>query len=373
MHLTRLRIHRLRNLDTELGGLGAINVFYGANGSGKTSVLEAIHLLGLGRSFRSPSARSVITYEHEGLSVFAEQKRDGQINKLGVSRDKQGGWQMRRNGEPVKALAEMARELPVLLVNSDTFALLEGAPRVRRQFLDWGVFHVEQAFYPAWKTAIRCLKHRNKLLRHDKIARDELAAWDAPLAAAAETIRACRERYWQSLQATLDDVREALGVLPGLSVRHTTGWEADRPFAEVLAANLERDRAQRQTTQGPHRADLVFRVGALPAAETLSRGQKKAAILALRLAQAQDLVARGACTPLLLLDDLPAELDEGALGRVLAWVNESGLQAFITAVSPQVLAEGLGNNNDTCWFHVEHGGIRAAEAPNSTENARHDR
>jgi DNA replication and repair protein RecF len=253
------------------------------------------------------------------------------------------------------------------LVNSDTFALLEGAPRLRRQFLDWGVFHVEPQFYPAWKTVIRCLKHRNKLLRHDKIRREELAVWDALLADAAEQIQACRERYWTALQPTLESLFEALGVLPGLTVRYAPGWDVQQPYREVLAQHIDRDHAQRQTVSGPHRADLVFRLEALPAADTLSRGQKKAAILALRLAQAKDLTMRGVRPPLLLLDDLPAELDAAALARVMRWVAEQDSQAFITTVSPQPLGQTITRAENIRWFHVEHGKIRAASGAHHQE------
>lgn len=360
MHLQRLGIQHLRNLDTDIPGLAKTNVFFGANGSGKTSVLEAIHLLGLGRSFRSTSARSVIAYEQPRLNVFAALVAGPRSVRLGVSRGREGDWQMRRDGEPVQALAEMARELPLLLVNSETFALLDGPPKQRRQYLDWGVFHVEPAFYPAWKTAIRCLKHRNKLLRHDKIRHDELSAWDAMLGEAAEQIQACRERYWNGLQGALTELCGELGVLPGLTMRYAPGWDVHQPYREVLVRQFDRDRAQRQTVSGPHRADLVFRLESLAAADTLSRGQKKMAILALRLAQARDLGCRGARPPLLLLDDLPAELDEEALRRVMRWIETQDNQVFITTVSPQPLGRAIKKTEDVRWFHVEHGAIKAS-------------
>ena len=360
MQLQRLGIQHLRNLNADISGLSRINVFYGANGSGKTSVLEAVHLLGLGRSFRSVSARSVIAYEQAKLSVFASLLLKDRQTRLGVSRTREGGWQMRCDGEPVKALAEVAREMPLLLVNSETFSLLEGAPKQRRQYLDWGVFHVEPAFYGAWKTAIRCLKQRNKLLRHDKISRDELSAWDVALGDAAGQIQACRQRYWEALQPTLLETCQELGVLPDLTMRYVPGWDVQQSYRAVLEQQFERDRSQRQTVSGPHRADLVFRLKSLPAADTLSRGQKKAAILALRLAQAQDLAQRGVRPPLLLLDDLPAELDAKALSRVVEWLEKHENQSLITTVSPDPLVAAITKTDDVRWFHVEHGSIKAS-------------
>lgn len=370
MHLSRLSVSDLRNIRADLTNLGQINIFFGANGSGKTSVLEAIHLLGLGRSFRSPSARSVVRYQAESLTVFAEQTGSSPMaarTRLGLSRNGGGELIMRMNGEPVRGLAQMARQLPLLLVNADTFGLLEGAPRLRRQFLDWGVFHVEQEFYPAWKVAVRCLKHRNSLLRRGKLDLLELDAWDQRLADCAKILHACRERYSQRLISAWRNTLGGLGVEPMPEMHYSPGWDASQSYRDVLSSQRQRDLAQRQTGSGPHRADLVFRVHGHAAADILSRGQKKMAVMALRLAQAELLKADTGQSCLLLLDDLPAELDPGALGRLMAWLSAHDNQAFITSIPPDALPVAEANRNRTRWFHVEQGSMRAT-GPNGRED-----
>lgn len=363
MQLQRLSITDVRNLNADLTDLGRVNVFTGHNGSGKTSVLEALHLLGLGRSFRSNTARSVIRHEARALTVFAEFQQPEQpgLQRLGIHRSLQGEVNLRLNGEPLTALADLAQRLPLLLVNADTFGLLEGAPRLRRQFLDWGVFHMEHDFYPAWKSALRCLKHRNSLLRHGRLNPKELDAWDERLAASAEVLHACRDRYWQRFLPRLERALVDMGAVTGLMAGYAPGWDASLPYREVLLSQRERDTAQRQTGSGPHRADLLFRLHGHDAADTLSRGQKKMAVLALRMAQADVLAEMTGRVSLFLLDDLPAELDSDALLRVAHWLRDRPHQVFITSILPETLRAFAGVlGQSPRWFHVEHGQIRAA-------------
>ena len=115
-----------------------INILYGANGSGKTSVLEAVYLLGLARSFRSTRLTPVIQYEQPTCTVFGEvQLAEGGTSNLGVSRERQGDFTIRIDGQNARSAAQLAELLPLQLINPDSFRLLEGAPKIRRQFLDW--------------------------------------------------------------------------------------------------------------------------------------------------------------------------------------------------------------------------------------------
>jgi len=148
MSLRRIMVTAVRNLHpVTLLPSPRINILYGAHGSGKTSVLEAVHLLGLARSFRSTRLNPVIQYEQSACTVFGEvELTEGGTCKLGVSRERQGEFTIRIDGQNARSAAQLAELLPLQLINPDSFRLLEGAPKIRRQFLDWGVFHVEPRF-----------------------------------------------------------------------------------------------------------------------------------------------------------------------------------------------------------------------------------
>ena len=182
--LSRLQINQVRNLKSvRLEDLQRTNVFFGHNGSGKTSVLEAIHLLGMARSFRG-SIKSLVTHGEDHCTVFGALVPGN--TTLGVQRGVSGEVKIKVAGSAVRTVAELVEYLPLQTINADSFQLLMGAPGSRRQFLDWGVFHVEHRFFEQWQRFQRGIKQRNKLLRRVKMANEELSVWTRELAQSGE-------------------------------------------------------------------------------------------------------------------------------------------------------------------------------------------
>jgi len=261
----------------------------------------------------------------------------------------------------------LADTLPLQLINPDSFRLLEGAPKLRRQFLDWGVFHVEHRFMSAWQRLQQALRQRNSWLRHGTLDGASDAAWSRELSLASDEIDGYRRAYIQALKPVFETTLKALLDLDGLTLSYYRGWDKDRPLVDVLASSLERDRAMGHTQSGPQRADLRLKVGSHNAAEVLSRGQQKLVVCALRIAQGH-LVSeakRGQC--IYLVDDLPSELDAQhrlALCRLLEQLN---CQVFITCVDSTVLQEGWGEQTPVSMFHVEHGQITQLHGPSGVK------
>ncbi len=188
MFIQRLQVSHVRNLSRlSLPHLKPINVFSGVNGSGKTSLLEAIHLLIMGKSFRHALVRPVLQENAADCTVFAELSAGGSTAgsspsrvTLGATRHRDGSKPVvKLNGNPAAALAELVELVPLQVLSADSFDMLTGGPSFRREFLDRGLFHVEPKFYPAWRLAQRALKQRNSLIRHGKIPLDQLALWFA--------------------------------------------------------------------------------------------------------------------------------------------------------------------------------------------------
>ena len=163
MSLSRVSVTAVRNLHpVTISPSPRINILYGANGSGKTSMLEAVHLLGLARSFRSTRLLPVIQHEQAACTVFGVvDEAEGGLRNLGVSRERNGEFTIRIDGQNARSAAQLAEIMPLQLINPDSFRLLEGAPKIRRQFLDWGVFHVEPRFMGTWQRLQKALKQRN--------------------------------------------------------------------------------------------------------------------------------------------------------------------------------------------------------------------
>ncbi|MCB1666884.1 MAG: DNA replication/repair protein RecF [Porticoccaceae bacterium] len=368
MYLKKLDLQGVRNLvAVQLSFAPRVNLFYGHNGSGKTSVLEAIYLLGRGRSFRTRNPLSVMAKDQDGfISVGYLSKGSGATTPVGVQRLRNGGFVMRVAGEPVYAASHLADAVPLLLLNSDSFSLLEGGPGGRRRYLDWGVFHVEQGYRDIWKRFQRSLKQRNSLLRRDRIDGALLATWDREFVSLAEQVDSYRKGYAERLIPLIKKAASDLGgkaMADTVSFGYYPGWDTAQSLESVLLSNRPRDQQNKVTHHGPHRADLRVRSGRAGAAELLSRGQAKVLVSAMQLAQGQLFKEITGQQCIYLLDDLPAELDEErrkAVGRLLMDLEA---QVFVTGVDkedllmiwPEIKAGDIG------LFHVEHGRVMPAE------------
>jgi len=325
------------------------NLIWGANGSGKTSVLEAIYLLGRGRSFRTRNSQRLIRY---GESQLAVQGRTGTPaeNTIGIQVSRTGGTIARLSGASVQSLAELSSAFPVQIIDPGIHKLVEDGGHRRRRWMDWGVFHVEHAFLHQWSSYMRALKQRNAALR---MAAEPATVWDIELVRWGELLADTRRRWIGQL---MPHWRELVLSLVGFDVdlTYNRGWSEDLSFADALAASQARDALYRTTHVGPHRADATPRIGRHLAREVLSRGQQKLVGLALVLAQLRLLQVECAITPTLLLDDPAAELDQERLAAFIEQVRKLNCQLVITALEPE--SDAFGGPNRV--FHVEHGTVQ---------------
>jgi DNA replication and repair protein RecF len=365
MVIRRLAITDVRNIrQAHLEGLTPVTILYGQNGSGKTSVLEAIHILSSARSFRSHKLSPVIFREAEQCVVFGEVCRSASGNYLsmGVQRSRSSGGQIKVAGRVVNNTSELAECLPLQVINSDSFSLLEGSPSVRRRFLDWGVFHVEHDFHQAWKQAQRCLKQRNSLLRSGRMADAELVVWTDEFIRSSELLDSYRQRYLQGFKPIFERCLSRLLDLEGLKLSYHRGWDSSRSLREVLASQAVREREHQHTTSGPHRADLRLRYHSHPAHEVLSRGQQKLVVCALSLAQGYYLSQLKGHHCVYLVDDLPAELDAVHRKALCALLYELECQVFISCVDYRDVDDCWPDKEQIRMFHVEHGQVTALDS-----------
>ncbi|MCB1678118.1 MAG: DNA replication/repair protein RecF [Halioglobus sp.] len=369
----------MRNLrQVRLPNLQRVNVFFGNNGSGKTSLLEAIHILGLARSFRGKASRTLVTHGAAELTVFGAVDVPGATLPLGVKRTVSGDVQIKVAGRVVSTVAELAGYLPLQTITADSFDLLAGAPLVRRQYLDWGVFHVEHRFIGEWRRFQRCLKQRNMLLRRGNIiSSQEVSVWTRDLALAGNAISRHRKAYFDRLVPRFDAILTELAPdLGAVELVYRQGWDRHLSYEDALESTRQADVEQGYTHCGPQRADIKFTHGGYPAADTLSRGQQKLVVCSLKLAQGQLMgeLGRGPCT--YLIDDLPSELDGEHNRLICARLAAMDAQVFITCVDPQDImavwpatvppdaAQGADARPQTtalAMFHVEHGSVVRCE------------
>jgi DNA replication and repair protein RecF len=339
MRIATLDIADFRNLRRiRMECSPGLNLLIGPNASGKTSVLEALYFMGRGRSFRTRQPRELIHTDAPAFRVITVlQTGDGQRIPVGLERNTRE-LIARIGGVATHSLAELARQTPVLLLNPDSHRLLEDGPQQRRRFMDWGLFHAEPEFLNAWRRYSGALRHRNAALRSGAAHR-VVDAWDIELAAAT-TLDRLRRTFCEALGGVL---RRFIGeILCGVevSVDYRRGWPLEPPertFSEWLRFGRDQDRQQGHTRLGPHRADFAVRIDGRPPSEALSRGQQKLLVVALVLAQAELYRRHVGDACILLIDDLPAELDFDNRAKVMRALAALDTQLFITAIEPGLL------------------------------------
>lgn len=357
MHVTRLALSGLRSFaQVEFAPKPGLNLITGDNGAGKTSLLEALHLMAWGRSFRGRVRDGLIRTGSPAVEVFVEWRegQDDRVRRAGLRHSGQE-WSGRLDGRNVSQLGELCAALAVVSFEPGSHALVTGSGESRRRFLDWGLFHVEQDFLPVWRRYNRALKQRNALLKAGG-GGSQLDAWDAELAEAGEAVTEYRQLYLDRLQGQVQDLAQALVPMLGCArLDFAPGWRRQAlSLADALLISRERDRQFGHTGVGPHRADWRVDFTALPQREPLSRGQAKLTALSCLLAQAQDYAALRGEWPVVALDDLASELDRRHQAGVLARLLQTGAQILVTGTE---IPAALEQPPPQAWFHVERGAI----------------
>ncbi len=356
MHLSELRIQNLRNIPAlQLTLAPGFNAFTGANGAGKTSLLEAAYLLSHGSSFRTKQAEPLIGRSAEELALFGHVITASAAHRLGLQRSG-GRWAARLDGDSPPNLSALFAACAVVAFEPGSHALISGSSELRRGYLDWGVFHVEHDFATWSRRFRRALRQRNALLKQDA-DESSLAAWDAEFVLAAENLTQQRQRYIDQLRPELTGLLQAyLPELGAAQLEFRAGWDRDVPLAEVLAVKRARDRLLGHTTRGPHRADWILSFEHARSHEHLSRGQEKLCAIACMLAQARLYRAGRGEWPIIALDDFCSELDATHQELALASLVRDGAQVLLSGTElPPRLVEFSPPQR---WFHVEQGQVR---------------
>lgn len=359
MHVTRLDIRHLRRFDdVTLAPAPGLNLLVGDNGAGKTSVIEALHLMAYGRSFRGRVREGLVQAGADALEIFVELDESGSTprHRRAGLRHSGSDWTGRLDGQPVAQIGELCAALAVVTFEPGSHELVHGSSEVRRRFLDWGLFHVEPGFMRPWRRYARALKQRNSLLKQ-RVRDAQLDAWDAELAETGEELTEQRQRYLQSLAPGLAAISDELAPsLGSASLTYLPGWRReDLSLADALLLARERDLLAGHTSVGPHRADWRPSFTEIPGRDALSRGQAKLAALAALLAQADFHADVTGDAPVFALDDLASELDRQHQRRVLRRLADRGNQVFVSGTDIPTAVEDLGLSPRV--FHVERGAI----------------
>ncbi|WP_455218130.1 DNA replication/repair protein RecF [Kaarinaea lacus] len=201
MAIKQLEVQHFRNITlAQINPENRLNFIFGDNGSGKTSLLEAIFCIGRGKSFRTHKTSTLIQAGNESFMVVGKITQHGRTDTIGMERSSQGS-QIRISGKAIKTTSELTEQQPIALLEPGLHRLIEEGPEYRRKFVDWGVFHVEPGFGATWKAYRRALDQRNAALRDrwsktaidqwNRAARYPCLAWCSSFAASTSSLFHC--------------------------------------------------------------------------------------------------------------------------------------------------------------------------------------
>lgn len=354
MIITQLDFTSFRNIEhAALTPHPALNLITGNNGSGKSSVLEAIQCIATGHSFRTRKPRELISHAEQAYQLtctFSDKNTDGE-HRAGLLRSRDGTVNLRLDYEDVKTQSSITRLLPVKAMTPDSHGLILEGPDGRRQFLDWGLFHVEHGFMDHWRVFRRSLSQRNQVLR-DMGSDKELETWNSALLTSAIAIDHARKAYLDKLNTAVQARLLNMGVTFHVKLAYRQGWAEAHDLAEMLINNIQHHRRMKTTTDGPHRADLLVYAGDIQAKQVLSRGQLKVLVYIMHLAQLDVLLQERAQTAIVLCDDINSELDDFHTNALIGQLSALDSQVFVTGITLEQLSHYPHQR-----FHMEHGNL----------------
>lgn len=440
--INTLKVSHLRNLSAVALSCQRCNIIVGANGSGKTSLLEAIYLLSRGKSFRHHQPKRYIQHHQQAVTVYA---RLNGMDSMAIRKFADASTQLRLNQNTVNSQSQLTQRLPTLLIEPASMDVLEQGSASRRQLLDWLTFHMKHGFYDQWLAYQRLLKQRNSLLKRNQqlsdVQRLEIQAWDKGLANHAKLLHYYRQQVFVLWRQHFADILAQLlpHHAPFISLHYQAGFDTTVDLDVVLQQRLRQDLQLGYTRIGSHRADIQVlwhdqsqseaQSEAMPvsdyadsqsvadggtdmniaskqdltrvlppstatqsstqsinpstdlpikdqATHVLSRGEKKLLITALRLSQllvllsdpntqttaavsSETISIKDNSTPVVLLDDLDAELDEQARQVLLRVVSRLPCQVFVSSLSQQTVQQiqQYWQPEQVAVFHVKQGQV----------------
>ncbi len=358
MRISRLRAYNLRKIRSlDISPSEGINLIWGGNGCGKTTLLEAIHFLHSGKSFRSSRFLDLVTQGEQQFGVRgdvyfkevqANRERSFKVRKEHLSTD------IEVDQKTVTSASVLAKAFPLLIIEPTSFGFVEGGPRLRRSLIDRATFHVEQEFLMNSRKYTYALNQRNRLLKANAGA-IQLNFWAEQLAHHGEEISEARMRCIAALNDEFNSGHELDDVLGKVQLKYRKGWKDGIALTEALETNMSRETRAGVTSTGPHKAEVEILVGGSGVARTASRGQIKTIAISIIAALSKYMFQATGIRPILLVDDFAAELDDSMSSLVLRILSKTNCQVFITSINRQPTETSL--LEVPGMFHVKQGSV----------------
>lgn len=330
MYLTRVKCQGFRCLDgIDFSPDPGLNVIRGLNAQGKTSMLEAILFAATSKSHRTNTESELVQRGKDGFSIALEAERAQGSVRLEANWWR-GAKRFKINGVAQERVSDILGRVHVVFFSPEDIALVKDSASVRRKFLDMELSQISPAYLAALQEYRQALRQRNELLRHATADEALLDVWDAQLVKHGVVVMRERAGFISELTRYAGQAYREIARGEPFEMRYRCDVEHAESFAERLGASRQTDLRRQQTTHGPHRDDIEFLIAGAPARSHASQGQQKSAALAVKLAEVELIRARSGEYPVLMLDEVLAELDDERAARLFNAIPEEAQTLMTT-------------------------------------------
>ena len=331
-----------------------INFFYGANGSGKTSILEALYMCSSGRSFKSSNIQSLISFNEEVFSITGYDSSRGYT--LQIIKNKTNPISIKVNNTKITT-SKLIKEFPATAIHNNTFSFANAAPDFRRKMVDRSLFVSDKGFSETWFAFYRTLKQRNSIIKSKNT--NNIDPWNKKFSEEGEALHKKRLVFFEQSLKEFKDILSKLNpckttkYLEQTIIEFTPGWNLGLTIYEALLENQSRDLARKTTTAGPHKADIKININNVEAKQILSRGEQK--ILSILWCCSQHEVLRKIynINATLIIDDIKSELDNTTFEIFLDLLKHLNNQIIFSCIDDHFSSKIKPKNKDFKKFHVE--------------------
>lgn len=338
--LPYVSVYRFRNLESStIEFSGRFNLLHGDNGQGKTNVLESIYLLGNLKSFRTARNRELIRLGGDSAQLEGTVDRSGCRTLLSLRIETMTRKPL-VDGKDPERVGDYLEILPIVLFTPEDMEIVKGEPDRRRRFLDRSIFMTDPVYLRELQLYNRVLANRNHLLKTGSVS--SLDAWDQELSSRGAVIILKRARQVERLDRT---TRRRYGELSGRGETMTIQYHSTVPpvdvgcslselsarFSKELSSRRNEELSKKTTLVGPHRDDFIPSIDGRDTRRYASQGEQRTAALTLRMSELELYEESVGYSPILLMDDLTSELDDGRLKRIVGFLEKRNAQIFVTS------------------------------------------
>ncbi len=368
MQIKQLSLTNFRNYkEAQIPFYEGIHILHGANGAGKTSILEAIHYLALTKSFRAGNDKYLIHDNESFLRVAGVFKnQQGREFTTAIAYSRKEGKQLSVNQQKASPFSEYIGEVPLVLLHPADLNLSQGGPVQRRRFLDVLLSQSSKLYLHNLIQYNRSLRQRNLLLQADHSDARLVSSWEENLVNFGVQIIQKRQEAVQILSKQVKQFYQRISrsddkakILYRSNVADADGANLAEKYRTLFKQKYSRERDVRSTIVGPHRDDLLLLINGRPVKSHASQGEHKSLVIALKLAEYHFLKEQQQQPPILLFDDLFGELDAGRIRQMLRGLSQIG-QVFVTTTSRTFFDKVRQIDAPTYYYQVDDGRISRA-------------